>query len=203
MALLYHNKRLQGTTTKDIWTAADEQLYHNKRLQGTTTRNPRRFVIPILYHNKRLQGTTTDYLRYPRLQRLYHNKRLQGTTTTTPERALAGILYHNKRLQGTTTMLMRSSLVIQLYHNKRLQGTTTPDLLDNLIDVCFPTYRGQTWKPVIRQSHLPGKSPGYPCSERGVENGIQKVERTAIRQIGPCFRPGSPCLEVERHGGAL
>lgn len=90
-----------------------------------------------------------------------------------------------------------------LYHNKRLQGTTTPDLLDNLIDVCFPTYRGQTWKPVIRQSHSPGKSPGYPCSERGVENGIQKVERTAIRQIGPCFRPGSPCLEVERHGGAL
>ena len=35
------------------------QLYHNKRLQGTTTDEEEKKLSDVLYHNKRLQGTTT------------------------------------------------------------------------------------------------------------------------------------------------
>ena len=34
---LYHNKRLQGTTTACMVAPQAYLLYHNKRLQGTTT----------------------------------------------------------------------------------------------------------------------------------------------------------------------
>ena len=34
---LYHNKRLQGTTTSFVSLVLFIALYHNKRLQGTTT----------------------------------------------------------------------------------------------------------------------------------------------------------------------
>ena len=57
--LLYHNKRLQGTTTLRRLAQDRRQLYHNKRLQGTTTKHVRQPHPGILYHNKRLQGTTT------------------------------------------------------------------------------------------------------------------------------------------------
>ena len=100
LRILYHNKRLQGTTTPDSHSRRRGQLYHNKRLQGTTT--PR-----TLYHGQ---------------ARLYHNKRLQGTTTTQAIPRRKASLYHNKRLQGTTTRRHRSPSVMKLYHNKRLQG---------------------------------------------------------------------------------
>lgn len=38
------------------------QLYHNKRLQGTTTVPHARNLTFTLYHNERLQGTTTYYV---------------------------------------------------------------------------------------------------------------------------------------------
>ena len=75
---LYHNKRLQGTTTCRLEYRKGVRLYHNKRLQGTTTLAPLQADRDQLYHNKRLQGTTTRRHRSPSVMKLYHNKRLQG-----------------------------------------------------------------------------------------------------------------------------
>ena len=102
---LYHNKRLQGTTTMLLQDGAVGQLYHNKRLQGTTTASGFGISIDILYHNKRLQGTTTTKGLPPRTTSLYHNKRLQGTTTRRHRSPSVMKLYHNKRLQGILMFL--------------------------------------------------------------------------------------------------
>ena len=80
-----------------------QSLYHNKRLQGTTTHFLRAWPGKKLYHNKRLQGTTTLPLVVIHVPQLYHNKRLQGTTTWNHWVSVRAGLYHNKRLQGTTT----------------------------------------------------------------------------------------------------
>lgn len=103
-------------------------------------------------------------------------------------------LYHNKRLQGTTTCQRRESSASSLYHNKRLQRATTPDLLDNLMDVCFPTYRGQTWKPAIRQPHSPGQSPGIPLLRKGRGGRNAEVRITSDTADQPVFRPVSGCV---------
>lgn len=107
---------------------------------------------------------------------------------------LRSLLYHNKRLQGTTTGRKSARHEPRLYHNKRLQRATTPDLLDNLMDVCFPTYRGQTWKPAIRQPHSPGQSPGIPLLRKGRGGRNAEVRITSDTADQPVFRPVSGCV---------
>ena len=149
--VLYHNKRLQGTTTGNLPYGSRSPLYHNKRLQGTTTRISGIRCGPLLYHNKRLQGTTTCRNLCEKAGVLYHNKRLQGTTTLVVALGAGLGLYHNKRLQGTTTSWRRSPYRTALYHNKRLQGTTTSETS------CTNRCSGALWA-VVSKDRKPGDS---------------------------------------------